>query len=244
MIPHDKLTIVRNRHRARDLRRFRELVETYFERAEYVADDLPVDWEGARAARAQINRMLPRVIQIVDAAGLDARSADSTDPGPAVADVSVVRNIFQARYADGSDQEILDVIDMALGVYEASRFNALARTFNPFHYVMRGLGFVAKLPRRGLTALGLLPRRARAPRMRPEDVTRLEAVAARFSDAEELIEMRFAELRERQAQHFADNAGQLTDLAERLDFFERVIAERRATNRLKAPGENDLKTPV
>ena len=35
MKPYDKLTIVRNRHRARDLRRFRELVEIYFERAEY-----------------------------------------------------------------------------------------------------------------------------------------------------------------------------------------------------------------
>ena len=47
MKPYNKLTIVRNRHRARDLRRFRELVETYFEQAAYVTDDLPVDWDGA-----------------------------------------------------------------------------------------------------------------------------------------------------------------------------------------------------
>ncbi len=244
MIPHDKITIVRNRHRARDLRRFRELVETYFEQSEYVEDDIPVDWEGARAARARINQMLPRVIQIVHAAGLDPRTADSTDPGPTVADVSVIHNIFRARFADGTDQEVLDVIDMALGVYEAGRFNSLARTFNPFHYAIRGLAFLAKLPRRSLTALGLLPLRRRAPRIRPEDVSRLEAVAARFGNVEELIEMRFAELRERQAQQFGDNAGQLADLAERLDFFERVIAERGPINRLKAPGENDVRTPA
>jgi ParB-like chromosome segregation protein Spo0J len=169
--------------------------------------------------------MLPRVIQIVHAAGLDARTANTTDPGPAMADVGVIHNIFRVHYADGADQEILDVIDM-------------------FHYAMRGLAFVAQLPRRSLTALGFLPRRSRAPRIRPEDVTRLEAAASRFADAEELIEMRFAELRQRQAQQFADNTGQLVELAERLDFFERVIAERRPINHLNAPGENDVITPV
>lgn len=242
MIPHDKLTIIRNRHRARDLRRFRELVETYFERAEYLAEDMPVDWEGVRAARSEINRMLPRMIQVVHAAGLDAPAIDATDPNPTMANVRVLRNIFGARYADGTDQEILDVIDMALGVYEASRFNALARTVNPFHYAGTALGFVAKLPRRAFTAL--LPRRSRAPRMRPEDVTRLETVASRLADADEFIERKFAELRDRQAQQFAENAGQLSELAERLDFTERVLAQQRPPNRLKSPDENDVATPV
>ena len=244
MKPHDQLTIIRNRHRARDLRRFREVVETYFERAEYVADDLPVDWEGARAARSQVNRMLPRVIQVVHAAGLDAPTPDTTDPGPAVADVGVLRNIFNARYADGADQEILDVIDMALGVYEASRFSAMMRTVNPFHYAMTALAFVAGIPRRGLTAVGLWPRRSRAPRIRAEDVARLEAVASRFGDAEKLIEMRFAEMRDRQAQQSAENAGQLAELAERLDFAERVMVQQRPIDRLKSPDANDVATPA
>ncbi len=243
MKPYDKLTIVRNRHRARDLRLFRELVETYFEQAEYVADDLPVDWEGARAARSHINRMLPRVIQVVHAAGLAAPTANITDPGPTVrADVEVIRNIFSVRYADGADQEILDVIDMALGVYDASYFNALARTVNPFHYAIRALAFVAKLPRRAFA--GLWPQRARAPRIRAEDVTRLEAVASRLAHAEELIEMRFADMRDRQAQQFAENAGQLAELHERLDFAERVLAQQRPINRLKSRNENDVVTPV
>jgi hypothetical protein len=244
MIPYDKLTIVRNRHRARDLRRFRELVETYFERAEYVVDDLPVDWEGARAARSEINRMLPRVLQIVRAAGLDAATANTTDPGQTVADVEVLRNIFGARYADGAGQEILDVIDMAFGVYDASRFIALARTVNPFHYAATALAFVASLPRRGFTALGLWPRRPGAPRIRGEDVTRLEAVASRLADAEKYIEMRFAEMRDRQAQQSAESAGQLAELAERLDFAERVMAQQRPINRLKSPDGKDVVTPV
>lgn len=244
MIPSDNITFLRNRHRARDLRRFRVMVETYFERAEYVADDLPVDWEGARAARSQINQMLPRVIQIVHAAGLDARTAPTTGPGPMVADVEILRNIFSSRYADGAEQEILDVIDMALGVYEASRFNAMLRSINPLHYAVSLLGFVARIPRRALRALGLWPERSFVPRMRPEDITRLEKVASRFADAEKLIETRFAEMRERQAQQFADSAGQLAELAERLDFTERILAQQRPINQLEPPGEKDVATPV
>jgi hypothetical protein len=244
MKPYDKLTIVRNRHRVRDLRRFRERVEAYFEQAEYVADDLPVDWEGARAARSQINQMLPRVIQVVHAAGLDAPTANTTDPSPTVADVKVLRNIFSVRYADGAEQEILDVIDMALGVYEASRFNALARTVNPFHYAATALGFVASLPRRLFTALGLLPLRPRVPRIGAQDVARLEAVASRLAGAEELIERRFAEMRDRQAQQFAENNRELAELAERIDFAERVLAQQRPINSLQSPDKNDVVTPV
>ncbi len=216
MKPYNKLTIVRNRHRARDLHLFRKLVETYFERAEYYADGLPVDWEGAQSARSQINRMLPRVIQVVHAAGLGAPTATTTDPGPTVGEVEVLHNIFSGRYADGAGQEILDVIDMALGVYEDSRLIALARTVNPFHYAVTALAFVlVSLPRRIFTVLGLQPRRLRAPRIRAEDVTRLEAVASRLADAEELIEMRFAEMRDRQARQFAENTRELAELAAR-----------------------------
>ena len=130
MKPHDQLTIVRNLHRARELRLFRDLVESYFERSERDVNDVPMDWEGAQAARSRINQMLARVIQIVGAAGLGGSvgTAATTDPGPALGRVEVLQRIFSARYGDGLDQEIMDVLDMALGVYEGGRFMALART--------------------------------------------------------------------------------------------------------------------
>jgi hypothetical protein len=56
MRPYDKITIIRNRHRARDLRIFRDLVQTYFERSEHLTDDMLADWEGARAARPRSTR--------------------------------------------------------------------------------------------------------------------------------------------------------------------------------------------
>ena len=51
MKPYHKLTIVRNRHRVRDLRIFRKLVEAYFQRSEYDTDGILVDWEETQAAR-------------------------------------------------------------------------------------------------------------------------------------------------------------------------------------------------
>lgn len=243
MIPYDKLTIVRNRTRVRDLRVFRDLVERYFEKTEYAADDQPVDWEGARAARARINQMLPRVTQIVHAAGLDSPSTTG-EVRPLVADVTILRNIFGARHVAGADQEIVDVIDMALGVYEATWSGSLLRTFNPFHYAFRALGYVASVPRRALTALGLWPQRSHAPRIRAGDVARLEEVAARLGDAEGWIEQRFAELRERQAQHLSAYANQLEELHERLDFAERMLAQREPPKRIKPPDKNEVSTPV
>ncbi len=239
MKPYDKLTILRNRHRVRDLRVFREVVEAYYERSEYDADNLQMDWEGAQAARAEINRMLPRIAHVVEAARIGTAAA-TDDPGIALGKPDALQHIFTNRYVSTGGQEILDIIDMTIGVYEASRFDALARTVNPFYYAGTLLGFVFGLPKRFFNALGF-GRPSRLPRIQAEDVKRLEAVASRLADTEELIEMRFSELRERQARQVAEHARQLTELAERLDFAERVLVQRRAIN---DPNPPDAATPV
>jgi hypothetical protein len=239
MKPYDRLTIIRNRHRARDLRIFRTRVRAYFQHFEYDAGDLPVDWEGARAARAEIHRRLPRIAQIVQAADLGASAAASTR-SPAGRAVEILHDIFSARYAEGEYQEVLDVIDMAVGVYDAHQYGALVRTVNPFHYVLTALGFLAGLPRRALIAIGFA--RPRSGRGRPGDVAG-EAALSRLAGTEALIETRFAEMREWQSRLFAENADHLTDLAERMDFVERVLAQPSPVQRLKA-GEKKVRTPV
>ena len=88
-------------------------------------------------------------------------------------------------------------------MYEASRFGALARTVNPLYYVGTLLGFVFGLPKQFFNALGF-GRPSHLPRIQAEDVKRLEAVASRLAETEDLIEMRFSELRERQARHFCE----------------------------------------
>jgi hypothetical protein len=210
MKSYDRVTILRNVFRARDLRLFRERVQDYFDQLEHEED--------TRATRAEINRMLPRILEIVQAADL---------AGPAPRAVETLHHIFSDRYSPGAPEEILDVIDMAVGVYDANRFAALARTVNPLHYVGAILGFVAGLPRRALVAFGLLrPRSAKAS----PDATA------------DLIESRFAEMREWQSGRFAENADQLTDMAERIDFLERVLAQQPPRPQLRA-GDKQKVTP-
>lgn len=243
MKPHDQLTIIRNRHRARELRVFRELVETYFERSERDVNDMPMDWEGAQAARSRINQMLARVIQIVHAAGVggSAGTAAITDPGPALGRIEVLQRIFSVRTGDGIDQEILDVLDMALGVYEGGKYLALARTFNPFYYAGSALAFVARLPRQLLAAFGLWPQPRRS-RLGVADPG-LESIAARLAEAEELIDSRLTAVQDRQALRHAEYSRQLAELAERLNFAERVLSLSPPPKRLEAP-ERDIITPV
>ena len=245
MKPHDQLTIIRNRHRARELRLFREAVETYFERSERDVNDVPMDWEGAQAARSRINQMLARVIQIVRAAGVGGAVGTSaiTDPGPALGRVEVLQRIFSVRTGDGVDQEILDVIDMALGVYEGGQYLALARTFNPLYYAGTALAFVARLPRRLLAALGLWPQPRRS-RLGASDPAGLDAILARLAETEELIDTRLTAVQDRQALRHAEYSRQLAELAERLDFAERVLSLSPPSKRLEAPAENDIITPV
>jgi hypothetical protein len=243
--PHDQLTIMRNLHRSRELRLFRDLVEIYFIRSERDANDVPMDWEGAQAARSRINQMLPRVIQMVRAAGLGGPvgSAATTDPGLSLGRIEVIQRIFSARYVDGLDQEILDVLDMALGVYEDGRLMAAVRTINPLHYAATALGFLARLPRRVLTALGVR-RRLPASRLGAAELARLEDAAARLADTQELIDSRLAAAQDRQALRYAEFSRQLAELAERLDFAERVLAQQPPVKRLDAPEENKITTPV
>jgi len=244
MKPHHRIAILANRHRARELRAFRALVVDYFARMERDPDGLPFDWEGAQAARSRIHQMLPRVVQVVRAAGLGgwtARAGD-TDPGPVLGRVEVLQRIFAPARADGDDQEVLDVLDMALGVYEGDRIAALVRTASPFHHAGSLLGYLGRLPRRTLASLGLGSRPPR--RGPPADAARLEAVLDRLTEFEALLDDRIAALGDRQAQRQAEQARQVAELAERLDFAERMLARPGSADRLPPAGRSELITPV
>ncbi|MGE0441533.1 MAG: hypothetical protein AB7L66_14245 [Gemmatimonadales bacterium] len=243
MKPFHALTIAPNRYRARELRAFRELVELYFDRSQRDPDDVVYDYEGTRDARSRINRMLPRVLQVVRAAGIGGpvRAGGVTDPGIPLARIEVLERIFSGPYGAAVEQEIFDVVDMALGVYDGSRIMALGRTINPLHYLGMALGIVARGPRWFVSSLGF-GGRSRQP-VRSTDVARLEAIAGQLADAEELIESRFLALQDRQAARQAETARQLAELAERLDFAERVLA-RRPKGQLGPPEQAEISTPV
>jgi hypothetical protein len=240
MLPYNRITILRNRARAHDLRTFRARVQRYFEQLEYEAEDPLVDREERQSARADINRLFPRIVQVVRAAELGLAAPPSSG-NPAGRAVEVLHDIFSPRYGPGVYDEILDVIDMALGVYDANLGAAWVRTINPFHYLMTALAFVAGLPRRALVAVGIL-----RPQMEGTglwDRGRSDTTLSRPDATGQLIESRFAEMREWQSRLFADHANQVMELAERLDFLERVLAQRQPVEQLK-PGEKKQVTPA
>jgi hypothetical protein len=242
---YHQLTIIRNRSRVQELWRFRDMVEAYFARSERDEHGVPIDWEGAQAARSRINQMLPRIMQVVHAAGLGggARHPNTTNPTPVVGRVDVLERIFSASYANGLDQEILDVIDMAIGAYDADRFAAMIRTVNPLHYAGAMLAFVARAPRRLLAAIGLGGSR-RSPALGPADVARIEASAARLAEVEDVIDARIATAMDRMAQRHADDARQIAELTERLDFAERLMAGQSTPPRFPPPKPSGMTTPV
>ena len=242
MIPATQLTIIRNLHRSRELREFRKWVEVYFELSDRDPDDVVFDAEGARTARSHINRMLPRVLGIVRAAGIGSVPVrdTNTDPGQILGRLDVLHRIFTARPGDGLDQQVYDLIDMATGVYDGDRPIALVRSINPLYYAGRILSWFGRGPRRFFSALGF---GRRAP-LDDARLARLEEVAARLADTEDLIDQRFAALQDHQAQQRAGQAGQIAELAERIDFVERVIAAPRKQGYLQAPREQDRQTPV
>ena len=75
-------------------------------------------------------------------------------------------------------------------------------------------------------------------------LTRLEAIAARLSETEDLIDNRFAALQDHQARNRADQGRQLAELAERLDFVERVLSAPRPGRSIEPPREQRHHTPV
>lgn len=195
MTPHDRITLLANRYRASTLWRFRQLAERYFVRMVPDETGLPIDWDGALALRAELNRMLPQVLQIVQAAGLDRSylSGGAIEPR-----LDLLANVVAFCDGDGREQDVLDLLDQAIGVYESDQMPAALRLVNPLHYAGIALRFLVSLPRRFLTTLGL-SRPTPPPTITTADLARLEAAIARIGTVETSLEVRIAAEVERQA---------------------------------------------
>lgn len=85
------------RRRLRLLRRFRELVVTYFSNTEssWMAEDV-LEGETARRVRPEINRMLQDIIRIINSAGVSTVMYYAPPPavGGFAGDVELMTNIF------------------------------------------------------------------------------------------------------------------------------------------------------
>jgi hypothetical protein len=65
-----------------------------------------------------------------------------------------------------------------------------------------------------------------------------------LSETEDLIDNRFAALQDHQARNRADQGRQIAELAERLDFVERVLSAPRPARGISPPAREEHHTPV
>ncbi len=231
MIHYNRVTTLRNRERERDLRKFRRLVEAYFEQSAYETDDLPVDWEAAQRARAQINRMLPRIAQVVKAARPKPDDFDMRDIARFDRNAEAISDMFVDGNTGVSEVDVLDAIDVVIGIYEANQAAAFFRTFNPFHHAGSLMRFVFGFPGRVLLATGIRQFRGERP-LPPGQVAQLEAQSSQLREMRHTLDTRMAEMQELHERQMAENADHVAELAERVDFAERMIAQR-------TPGQPD-----
>ena len=82
------------------------------------------------------------------------------------------------------------------------------------------------------------------PLLQAEHVTRLEDVATRLADGQDSIDTRLADMADRQERRLSENADQMADLAERLEFAERMMAQQRPAGLAGASEDEEVVTPV
>ena len=145
-----ELTCWENRRRAECLFRFRELVVTYFnniQRHGYGFDE-PVEGQAAKVARSDINRMSQQALRFVYDAGVP--SDVTYYPAPAVGGyvrtVNVLGNLFNLSASSIPTQKAVDIIEQAIGVYDADYQASVIRTFNPFFWIGKILRAISAIP--------------------------------------------------------------------------------------------------
>lgn len=128
---------------------FRHQIVTYYNntRPGYGYDET-IEEEDARKARTEINRLSQRALRYVYDTGVPCRVTYYPAPavGGYVREIDMLANIFDLRSSSIPPQRAIDVLEQAIGVYEAGHRAAVIRTFNPFFWIGKGLRAISSFP--------------------------------------------------------------------------------------------------
>ena len=119
MRSYKKITILGNLQRRKLLIEFGNLIATYFNNTEY----LPLaegrsENEEAKQVRGEINKMLDKIHSVIISAGVRPILSyiPSPEAGGWAGDVNLIHNIFHLDSFQIKPQELVDVIQRAIGV--------------------------------------------------------------------------------------------------------------------------------
>ena len=152
---YTKILIWENKRRLNKLREFRPLMIRYFNNSRVGFGGGRVEESAAKEARREINLLRDEIHSIILNSGIDP--SFSWTPPAAVGDdeteIDLIEDVFNLDQFDIGPNNLLDLIDRAIGKYDANRKSAFVRTFNPFFYLGLVLDTISDLP---FIAIGIL----------------------------------------------------------------------------------------
>lgn len=154
---HSQIPIWELRRRQKFLREFRSLVDKYF------SDSRPADIgsgmiEGkiAKSLRPEINHRLSTAQLAIYGAGIDPTITYTPPPaiGGYIQKVNVFANIFNLSQFGLDRDNVIDNIDVTLGIYADNECRAWVRTCNPLYWLGQFLDWIASIPFKLLGRVG------------------------------------------------------------------------------------------
>ena len=152
---YTKILIWESKRRLNKLKAFRSLMIRYFNNSRVGFGGGRVEESAAKEARREINLLRDEIHSIILNSGIDP--SFSWTPPAAVGDdeteIDLIEYIFNLDQFDIGPNNLLDLIDRAIGKYDSNRKSAFIRTFNPFFYLGLVLDTISDLP---FIAIGIL----------------------------------------------------------------------------------------
>ena len=152
---YTKILVWENKRRLNKLREFRPLMIRYFNNSRVGFGGGRVEESAAKEARREINLLRDEIHSIILNSGIDP--SFSWTPPAAVGDdeteIDLIEDVFNLDQFDIGPNNLLDLIDRAIGIYDSNRKSAFIRTFNPFFYLGLVLDTISDLP---FIAIGIL----------------------------------------------------------------------------------------
>ena len=152
---YTKILIWENKRRLNKLKAFRPLMIRYFNNSRVGFGGGRVEESAAKEARREINLLRDEIHSIILNSGIDP--SFSWTPPAAVGDdeteIDLIEDIFNLDQFDIGPNNLLDLMDRAIGKYDSNRKSAFIRTFNPFFYLGLVLDTISDLP---FIAIGIL----------------------------------------------------------------------------------------
>ena len=145
---HTRILIWENRRRLNKLRDFRSLVIRYFNNSRVNLGGGRVEESAAKEARREINRLKDEIHSIILNSDINP-SFSWTRPaaaGGGETEIDLIDDIFDLDQFDIGPNNVLGLIDRAIGEYDSNHKSAFIRTIDPFFYLGRVLDTITDLP--------------------------------------------------------------------------------------------------